>query len=105
MSTERAARTGSGQRLLRIGVFGLSAGIGLGIVIAIVLGVFSWRSSPPKPWDNSAISAAFDYVDAESESNGDPKTFFFHYILQNNSDRDYRIRDSSQLLITLRPWR
>src|SRR6185295_3484102 len=103
MSTERTqTREGRERSFLRIAIFGLSVGIGVGIVIAIVLGLISWRASRSKPWDNSAISASFDYVDLDSDSNGNPKSFLFHYILQNNSDRDYRIRDSSQLLIMLR---
>jgi hypothetical protein len=69
-----------------------SAGFGAGFAIALCVIGGSWfwyedRPKPPKPWNKQAIIAEYDYVRPE----GDNDNLVFHYLLQNNTDADYRI--------------
>ena len=78
-------------------IISLSFGIGFALTISIVLGGFLWyqnKPKTPKPWDTSAITATYEYISTE----GDDNTFVFHYILQNNTDFDYRISNLSDVV-------
>ena len=78
----------------RLVIFGLSAGVGFALIFA----GFTWyrgRPRPPVPWNSDAITASFDSVFTE----GPRDTVVFYYILENNTDFDYRIDDSSGAII------
>jgi hypothetical protein len=69
-----------------------SAGFGAGfaLMLCAVAGSWLWyngRPKPPKPWNKQAITAEYDIVRPE----GDKDNLAFHYILQNNTDSDYRV--------------
>jgi hypothetical protein len=68
--------------------FGFGAGFAL--TLSLIGGLWAWRDSwpkPPKPWNKQAITAEYDYVLPE----GDKDNLVFRYILQNNTDFDYRV--------------
>jgi len=72
-------------------VFGISSGVCLVLVMAI--GAVLWYSSipsRPKPWDTKAVTASYDYVSTEGDSN----TFVFFYVVENKSQRDYRLTET-----------
>ena len=78
-----------------------SAGFGAGfaIVLCTVAGSWYWymsRPKPPKPWNKAAITAEYDYVHPDGEKNN----LTFHYILQNNTDTDYRVDSDGGIEIT-----
>jgi hypothetical protein len=78
-----------------------SAGFGGGfaLVFCILTGSWLWyktRPQPPRSWDKRAITAEYDYVRPE----GDKDYLNFHYLLQNNTDFDYRIDSDSGIEIT-----
>ena len=83
------------QLLLR----SLGVGVGIGVGIAIAVGVYAWYSSrpkPEKPWDASAITASFLSADTAGEDNH----LRFLYILENHTEQDYRVRTTSELLLS-----
>jgi hypothetical protein len=78
-----------------------SAGLGGGfaIVLCAIVGTWVWysgRPKPPKPWDKRAITAEYDFV----RPNGDKDYLTFHYILQNNTDFDYRVDSDNEIQIS-----
>lgn len=77
--------------------FGFGAGFAIGF--CAIAGFWLWyseRPKPSKPWNKQAITAEYDYVDPE----GDKNSLTFHYVLQNNTDSDYRIGSDSGIEIT-----
>jgi len=77
-----------------------SAGLGGGfaLVAAVILGVCIWwgsRPARPKPWNTTAITATYDDVRTEGETN----TVAFDYTLQNNTDQDLRISDGTNVQV------
>jgi hypothetical protein len=82
----------------RIVVTAVAAGAGIALSLSLVGGVFAWYKSRPKrptPWNNSAITAVFDYVDYE----GEDETLLFHYVLENTTNSDYQLLDGSELTV------
>lgn len=78
----------------RLVIFGTSAGAGFALSIAIIVGCFAWYSShhnPPETWNSSAIKASFDAVKVE----GDDNHFEFYYLLDNTTNADYTLDESS----------
>jgi hypothetical protein len=80
-----------------------STGVGLGIGFgwALAFGLYVWYSSrpvQPKPWNSAAITANFLYADA----GGDNNHLRFSYIMENHSERDYRVRTSDLVLSAVR---
>jgi len=78
-----------------------SVGFGAGFAVALcaIAGTWFWyeaRPKPPKPWNKAAITAEYDYVRPDGEKNN----LTFHYILQNNTDTDFRIDSDSAIEIT-----
>lgn len=78
-----------------------SAGLGAGFALTLLglVSLWGWyanRPKPPKPWDKHAITAEYDYVDAQGEKNN----ITFVYTLQNNTDFDYRVDGDSGIDIT-----
>jgi len=101
--------------LKRLAVISASLGAGAVLAAATVFGVFSWYSSrpkPPKPWDQRAIVATFDYPELESETAAKEKptdpnwrvvpTIVLYYTLENTTERDYRLPKREQLEVS---WR
>lgn len=81
----------------RILLKALGAGVGIGLAIAISVAVYVWylsRPVPQKPWDARAITASFLSADTAGEDNH----LRFLYILENHTERDYRVRTSELLL-------
>jgi len=81
----------------RIFLKSLGIGLGIGIGLALSVGFCLWYSSrqvPPKPWDAAAITATFLYAD----TTGDDDHFRLRYILENHTDRDYRVKTSELTL-------
>ncbi len=79
-------------------IFLRAAGFGAGAIVAaaVVIGVFVWwskRPEKPKPWNTSAITASFDSIDTE----GDTNTLIFVFTLQNSTDVDYQVQDDSSI--------
>jgi hypothetical protein len=84
-------------------VFLRSAGFGVGFAITIscIAGFWFWnneRPKPAKPWNKSAIIAEYDYIDPEGEKD----YLVFHYVLQNDTDSDYRIESDTGVQITIK---
>jgi hypothetical protein len=71
-------------------------GAGVALIGLAALALLSWRASRPKPWNTTTIVARFDSVDTE----GQEKKLVFYYILQNNTDRDFRINSQQELVLT-----
>lgn len=68
----------------------IGVGIGVGIALAACVALLFWynhRPVPEKPWDKNAITATFDYVDTQGENHH----LRFFYVLENHTDRDYKI--------------
>jgi hypothetical protein len=84
------------KRLLLI-AFGW--GIGCAFGIGVLIGVWSWyasRPKPSKPWNNTAIKATYDTVFAE----GDNNTLVVAYVLENVTNVDYKATDGSAIMLT-----
>jgi len=67
-------------------------GAGVAIVAVIVMGLSAWWMNRPKkakPWNANAITAMYSHLATEGEKNH----IEFFYILQNNTDSDYRVYD------------
>ena len=91
------------KRALIIGLaFGLGVGLALGLGFGVVLlgraGFASWREAHPLPWNTTAITAAFDYIDAEGSDN----KLVFCYILENHTDLDFRMASPSDISVLAR---
>lgn len=76
-------------------VFLRSAGFGAGfaVALAVMIGIFAWNESrpkPPRPWDASAIKAKYYRVSTSSDSQLE-----FEYILENTTDLDYKLEEYS----------
>ena len=74
----------------------LFVGIGFGIGISLVVAGFFWHQSRPKPprsWNKNIITASYRCVDTE----GDSGLIVFYYILQNNSEYDYKLSKSDNV--------
>ncbi len=75
-------------------------GAGFALMLAVLAGVGIWywnRPKPPKPWNDQAIKAEFDYADAEVE--GEKNTLVVFYTLENKTDFDYTISDTTEMKI------
>ena len=73
-------------------------GAGFALILILIIGGYIWYQSipkPPKPWDNNAIVASYDYVDTTGENN----IVVFYYILENKTDYDYSITDKTNIFI------
>jgi hypothetical protein len=67
----------------------------------LVLGGVIWyksRPEPPKPWNTSALKASYDSIDTE----GDKSTFVFYYILENETNNDYKIENAEHITFAAR---
>jgi len=78
-----------------------SFGFGAGFALALcaVAGFWLWysgRPKPQKPWNKQAITAEYDYVRPE----GDKDNLAFNYVLENNTNSDYRVDSDSGVEIT-----
>jgi hypothetical protein len=77
----------------------LGFGAGFAVAFCAVAGSWIWysqRPKPPKPWNKQAITAEYDFV----RPDGDKNNLTFHYILQNNTDSDYRLDSDTGIEIT-----
>lgn len=94
---------GVSQKVKRLAVIGVSAGVGLALTIALLLGFFPWYQSrgKAKPWNSNAIKAT--YVGSQlrkiDKSNAG---LLFYYDLENNTDSDYRFSDGPHVVIMSR---
>ncbi|MHB8483201.1 MAG: hypothetical protein ACYDBV_10810 [Nitrospiria bacterium] len=84
-------------------ITGIFFGVGLAIAICVIFGGSLWhegKPKPPKSWNTEAIVATYDSVGTEREDNA----IYFSYILENNTNLDYRISDKSsvELMATLK---
>lgn len=71
-------------------------GAGVAVIGLAFLALLSWRASRPQPWNTTSITATFDSVDIE----GPEGKLVFYYILQNNTDRDFRVTSEQELVLT-----
>jgi len=79
-------------------ITGASFGTAVALVLLAVVGSYLWyesRPKPPKPWDSKSITASYDSIGTE----GDHNTLVFYYVLQNNTDFDYEIKDASEITL------
>jgi hypothetical protein len=84
----------------RLAIVSASAGAGLAVTMALIVGGLLWYSSrphPPKPWNTSALKATYDYIDTE----GDKRTIVFYYTLENKTDADYKVESGVNATIAL----
>jgi hypothetical protein len=88
----------------RVLLIGAGFGAGFAVLAAAIIGGWIWydgRPHPPKPWNNKAIIATFDYPDTESgaedKSGFSPDQLVFYYTLENTTDFDYRMPPRDQL--------
>ena len=87
----------------RLAVIGASAGVGLGLTLAALLGFFPWYQShgKSKSWNSRAIKAT--YVGSQlrkiDKSNAG---LLFYYDLENSTDSDYRFSDGPHLVVMCR---
>jgi hypothetical protein len=80
---------------------GVGFGVGFALMVCGIGGSWLWYKSRPRPqapWNKQAIVAEFDYVRPQGENNN----LTFHYVLQNNTDSDYRIDSEADAEITAR---
>lgn len=54
---------------------------------------YSNRPKVPKPWDNRAVVAEYDYITTE----GDKNNIEILYTLQNNTDFDYQVSSAGEM--------
>jgi hypothetical protein len=81
------ARTGGNMQSWRALILrGAGAGLGIGIVVCAAVGLSTWYKSRSKPWNAHAVTAEYDYIRPEDDN----KSLRFYFVLQNNTDRDYR---------------
>jgi hypothetical protein len=75
----------------KLALISLSAGAGFAMVAAVILGIFIWydsRPKPDKPWNTSAIVAeSAPSFDASTNSS----RIRLEYYLVNKTDRDYQL--------------
>lgn len=73
-------------------------GAGFALILMLVVGGFIWYQTvpkPPKPWDNNAIIATYNYVDTRGEND----IIVFYYTLENNTDYDYSMKGKNNILL------
>lgn len=79
---------------LFIKAVGLGAGFALMFTLLACVGLWYMNRPklpiPPKPWNKEALKAEFRSVGTSREDN-----FLFQYVVENNSDIDYRINSMS----------
>ncbi len=93
--TEPVNQLGSWKRIA-IRSFFFGSGFAL-FCCLFVSGVF-WHGSrpkPEKPWNATAILASYDYI----ETRGEDDHLAFCYVLENTTDRDYRLENNSGITI------
>lgn len=64
-------------------------GAGFALVIVSAISLYSWRSSRPKEWSSTAITARPTQL--EEQTSGEDVHFLFRYALTNNTANDYRV--------------
>ena len=82
----------------RLIIISVSLGIGFAVTLALIIAGFMWyqsRPKLPKPWNPNAIIATYDYIDVEGQDNN----FVFYYTLENKTDIDYKISETSDVVI------
>jgi hypothetical protein len=78
---------------------GFGAGVGLSLCLFVAAwGWYSSRPKPPKPWDTKAVSAEYDGVTTESDTNLGT-TFVVYYTLQNNTEFDYELKEQGEQVL------
>ena len=87
----------------RLVVICASAGAGFAFALALIVGGLLWhksRPAPPSPWNVSALKASWDRMDFEFiAANGKRRTIVFYYALENQTDRDYEVKDGTSMAI------
>ncbi len=74
-------------------------GGGFAVIAGSIICVIVWMShkqEKPKPWNSTAITATYK---ALRTTGGEKNSLEFVYILQNNTDLDYRVTNESQVLL------
>ena len=68
-------------------------GAGFGVVVIVSVGILSYWSKRPTPWNRDAVTARFDSVDTE----GPEHKLVFLYVLTNNTYKDLRIDSDAEV--------
>ena len=82
-------------------VISVTIGASFAITLALIIGMYVWYESypkPPTPWNKEAITANYDLVDTEGADN----TILFYYTLENKTKYDYTIEKETGLTILAR---
>jgi len=87
----------------RLVVICASAGAGFAFALALIVGGLLWhkyRPTPLSPWNVTALQASWDRMDFEFiAANGKRRTIVFYYALENQTDRDYEVKDRTSMVI------
>jgi len=75
----------------------LAVAFGAGVAAVGVAGLWlmSRNANRPRPWNPTAITATFGCIVTE----GTEKKLVFYYILQNNTDHDFRLNSEAEVLL------
>jgi hypothetical protein len=90
--------TESVNTLRRWIILGASWGVGCGLTLATVYGIWMWHKTRPINWNRAAIVATFDNVKAVL---GEDR-LVFGYTLHNRTAADYRLLSADQVELMAR---
>jgi hypothetical protein len=77
-------------------------GVGVGSALGLMIGAFAlyrWTQRPPLPWNEAAVVATFDRVQAEYTEKG--QTVLFRFVFENKTDSDYSVKDPKNALTVM----
>ena len=77
----------------------LGVGAGFALATSIIIGLVIYFVSLPKsqpPWNQNAVTASF--AEMSANTGGDHNFLIFNYIVNNATDRDYRIASEKESL-------
>jgi hypothetical protein len=85
----------------RLVIISVAGGVGVALTFALIVGGLIWFQSlpkPPKAWNERAIRASYVDTIVEQTDRGNA-ALVFYYDIQNDTDFDYRLDDSSSIVI------
>jgi hypothetical protein len=86
------------QPLKRAAVLAFCAGAGAAFALLTVLWAREWWTSRPQPWTTNGFTATYDSANVE----GDERTLYFSYVVENHTDSDFRVETDANFTIAAR---